>query len=59
MFDILSLDLGSIVTIGTSIVTIASIITNRTNTPKDDGFVRKLYTIVEFLALVNEKAKQK
>jgi hypothetical protein len=51
--------LSEIVAIGTAIVTIASIITNRTNTPKDDGIVRKLYSIIEFLALVNDKAKQK
>lgn len=53
------LNLETIVTIGTSIVTIASVITNRTDTPKDDGWVRELYKIIEFLALVNDKAKQK
>ena len=53
------LNLETIVTIGTSIVTIASVITNRTDTPKDDGIVRSLYKIIEFLALVNDKAKQK
>lgn len=53
------LNLETIVTIGTSIVTIASVITNRTDTPKDDGIVRELYKIIEFLALVNDKAKQK
>lgn len=53
------LNLETIVTIGTSIVTIASAITATTNTPKDDGVVKWLYSIIEFLALVNKKAKQK
>lgn len=53
------LNLDTIITLGTSIITIASVITASTNTPKDDGIVRKLYAIIEFLALVNEKAKQK
>lgn len=53
------LNLEFIVQIGTAIVTIASSITALTNTPKDDGIVRKLYSVIEFLALVNDKAKQK
>lgn len=53
------LNLDTIITLVTSIVTIASVITASTNTPKDDNIVRKLYAIIEFLALVNEKAKQK
>jgi hypothetical protein len=45
--------------IGTAIVTIASIITNWTPTPKDDGIVKKIYSVIEFFAMVNYKAKQK
>lgn len=56
MLDFLTQD---IITIATSIITIASIITANTNTPKDDGVVRNLYKVIEFLALVNDKAKQK
>ncbi len=53
------LNLDTIITVGTSIITIASVITASTNTPNDDGIIRKLYAIIEFLAFVNEKAKQK
>lgn len=53
------LDMQNLITIITSIITIASVITSMTNTPKDDGIVRSFYSIIEFLALVNAKAKQK
>lgn len=53
------LNLDSIVAVLTSIVTIASFITGFTDTPKDDGIVKKLYKVVEFFAIVNEKTKQK
>lgn len=43
----------------TWLVTGASAITMMTNTPKDDGVIRKLYAIIEFFALVNDKVKQK
>lgn len=41
------------------IIMIASSITAMTNTPKDDGIIRNLYKIIEFMALVNDKVKQK
>lgn len=47
------------ISIFTAIVTIASAITNWTNTPKDNTIVRKLYSVIEFFAMVNFKAKQK
>jgi hypothetical protein len=46
-------------TIATSIVTLASFITNYTNTPKDDNVLKKIYSIIEFFAMVNYKAKDK
>lgn len=49
----------NIYTIFASIVTIASAITATTNTPKDDNIVGKIYKIIEFFALVNDKVKQK
>ena len=52
-------NLEAIAEITAYIVTIASLITNRTNTPKDNGVVKRLYSIIEFFALVNDKAKQK
>lgn len=57
MIEVLNLD--SIVTLVTSIVTIASFITGFTDTPKDDGVIKQLYKIIEFFAIVNEKTKQK
>jgi len=54
--DILNNDYVQIVT---AIVTIASIVTNLTPTPKDDGIVKNLYSIIEFLAMLNYKAKDK
>ena len=44
--------------IATSLVTIASIICNYTNTPKDDIWVAKAYTILEKFAFLSNKAKQ-
>jgi hypothetical protein len=37
----------------------ASVITALTPTPKDDGLVRQLYKVIEILALVVGKAKQR
>ena len=45
------LNLETIAEITAYIVTIASLITNRTNTPKDNGVVKRLYSIIEFLNL--------
>jgi hypothetical protein len=54
--DIISNDYISIFT---AIVTIASVITNWTDTPRDDSFIKKIYSIIEFLAMVNYKAKDR
>jgi len=43
----------------TSVVTIASIIANYTDTPKDDAWVAKAYKLMETFAFLNNKAKQK
>ena len=37
----------------------ASAVTALTSTPKDDTFVRKFYKVIEFLALVTAKTKQR
>jgi hypothetical protein len=37
----------------------ASAITALTNTPRDDTFVRRAYKIIELLALVTTKTKQR
>ena len=42
----------------TSIVTLASIIANYTDTPKDDAWVKKAYDLLESLAFLKGKAKQ-
>lgn len=54
--DILNNDYVQVIT---SIVTIASIITNYTDTPKDDNVLKKIYSIIELFAMVNYKAKDK
>tara|TARA_R110000868_G_scaffold324995_1_gene585807 strand:- start:289 stop:453 length:165 start_codon:yes stop_codon:yes gene_type:complete len=46
-------------TLVTSIVTIASVICNYTDTPKDDAFLaRYVYPILEKFAFLGNKAKQ-
>jgi hypothetical protein len=42
-----------------SIVTIASIITATTDTPRKGGLWRFFYGIIEYMALVNDRAKQR
>ena len=42
----------------TSLVTIASIVCNYTETPKDDEFVAKAYKVLEQFAFLGNKAKQ-
>jgi len=37
----------------------ASAITALTDTPRDDNFVKKFYRIIEVLALVTKKTKQR
>jgi hypothetical protein len=44
--------------LATSLVTIASIVCNYTETPKDDEFVAKAYKVLEQFAFLNNKAKQ-
>lgn len=43
----------------TSLVTVASTITAFTNTPPDTTLQGKLYKLIELMALVTEKTKQK
>ena len=46
--------------LATSLVTIASIISSQTNSPKDDAFLSKyIYPTMEKIALLTEQAKQK
>ena len=44
--------------LATSVVTIASIICDYTDTPKDDALVAKAYKILEQFAFLGNKAKQ-
>jgi hypothetical protein len=44
--------------LATALVTIASIICNYTDTPKDDAFVAKAYKVLEQFAFLGGKAKQ-
>jgi hypothetical protein len=44
--------------LATSIVTIASVVCNYTETPKDDEFVAKAYKVLEQFAFLGNKAKQ-
>ena len=49
--------LTEIYIVATSLVTIASIVCNYTDTPKDDAFVAKAYKLLEQFAFLNYKAK--
>jgi hypothetical protein len=44
--------------LATSLVTIASIVCNYTETPKDDVWVAKAYKVMEQFAFLGNKAKQ-
>ena len=44
--------------LATSLVTIASIVCNYTDTPKDDALVAKAYKVLEQFAFLGNKAKQ-
>jgi hypothetical protein len=48
----------SFISIATAVVAAASAICALTPTPKDDGIVRKLYSILEWAALNIGKAKK-
>ena len=50
---------GEIIGILTGAVTVASAIAALTPTPKDDSWVKKIYVIVDWLALNVGKAKDK
>jgi hypothetical protein len=50
--------LTEIYIVATSLVTIASVICNYTETPKDDVWVAKAYKILEQFAFLGGKAKQ-
>jgi hypothetical protein len=52
------MDLMGIVSVVTTIVTVASLIAASTPTPKDDEWLAKLYKFVDLLALNIGKAKQ-
>jgi len=44
--------------LATSLITVASVICNYTDTPKDDVWVAKAYTILERFAFLGYKAKK-
>jgi len=44
--------------LATSLVSVASVVCNYTDTPKDDAFVAKAYKLLEQFAFLGEKAKQ-
>ena len=44
--------------LATSLVSVASVICNYTDTPKDDAFVAKAYKLLEQFAFLGGKAKQ-
>ena len=43
--------------LATSLVSVASVICNYTNTPKDDAWVAKAYKLLEQFAFLGHKAK--
>ena len=53
------MNIEEITTIVTSVVTIASIVAAITPTPKDDNIIRKIYKIIDLLAINIGKAKDK
>ena len=53
------MDIQAIAEIIAYVVTVASTITATTSTPRDDEFIGKAYKVIEFFALVNNKAKQR
>lgn len=48
----------TIISAATGVVTIASVITASTDTPKPETFLGKLYKVLEILALVIGKTKK-
>jgi hypothetical protein len=43
--------------LATSLVSVASVVCNYTNTPKDDAWVAKAYKVLEQFAFLGNKAK--
>lgn len=52
------MDMLGIISVVTTIVTVASIVAAVTPTPKDDEWISKLYKFVDLLAINIGKAKQ-
>lgn len=52
------MDLMNIISVATTIVTVASLIAATTPTPKDDEWIAKLYKFIDLLAINIGKAKQ-
>ena len=52
------MDMLGIISVVTTIVTVASIVAAVTPTPKDDEWIAKLYKFVDLLAINIGKAKQ-
>jgi|TARA_R100000315_G_C5171148_1_gene98786 hypothetical protein len=59
MIEFITKNSEEILSIATGIVAVASAICALTPTPKDDGVVKKIYAVVEWLALNVGKAKDK
>lgn len=53
------MNLEELATLASYIVTTMSIITATTNTPPNNSVLGKVYKVIEFFALVNDKVKQK
>jgi hypothetical protein len=59
MIEFIKTNYYQLLSIATGVVALASAICALTPTPKDDGVVKKLYAIVEWLALNIGRAKDK
>jgi hypothetical protein len=59
MTDFITTNYEELLSIATGVVALASAICALTPTPKDDGVVKKVYAIIEWLALNVGKAKDK
>lgn len=53
------MDLSKYLEVALAIHAAASVITALTPTPRDDNFLRKVYKVIEMLALVVGKTKQR
>lgn len=51
--------IDTIIGVGTAVVTVASVITGFTGTPKPNSFWGRVYKIIEILGFVTETAKQR